>query len=323
MVDVNLENIVEHYTLSELEKLRSLLRKIEEKKKAKLEGSTSIYKYSKEYQNYIKITFSNKYLESVGLSFKHLIEFFGEEKLITQISKRDFEEFKAYIMNRAPKGFPVYLRTLKAAFNIAVDWGNISTNPFQKVKFKKSQTAKPVFIDHNELQAVLSKTDSETMKNIFTFAFNTGCRLGEIVNLKWSNINLNERIITIGDDHFITKSNKQRVIPISEELQGLLNKYGTESIHKHSYVFSKESDFPFNGNYVSRYFKKSCRKAGLSEAIHFHTLRHSFASHLAIKGVPLITIKELLGHSSIVTTEIYSHTNLKSLQEAIEHLQVA
>ncbi len=254
---------------------------------------------------------------------KHLSNFFGEERLLVQITKKNVEEFKAYIMQLAPKGFPVYLRTLKAAFNIALEWGHISSNPFQKVKFKKSQQTKLVFIDQIEFQSILKNTESEKMKSIFIFAFNTGCRLGEIVNIRWQNIDLDEKIITIGDDKFKTKSNKQRIIPISKDLlESLKNDrviYNAEDV----YVFSKENGFPYDGNYVSRYFKKSCRKAQLNEDIHFHTLRHSFASHLAIKGVPIITIKELLGHSSIVTTEIYSHVNLKSLQDAIDHLKVA
>jgi site-specific recombinase XerD len=61
----------------------------------------------------------------------------------------------------------------------------------------------------------------------------------------------------------------------------------------------------------------------MKEEIHFHTLRHSFASNLGIKGVPIIVIKELLGHSSITTTEIYSHTNIEALQKAVKQLKVA
>lgn len=320
---INVDHIIEKYSLEELSSLKTLLENVEKKKKENLESAITIYKFSNEYSNYIRITFSKKYLESVRSAIKHLSNFFGEEKLLIQITKKNVEEFKAYIMQLAPKGFPVYLRTLKAAFNIALEWGHISSNPFQKVKFKKSQQTKPVFIDKNEFQSILKNTESERMKSIFIFAFNTGCRLGEIVNIRWQNIDLNEKIITIGDDKFRTKSNKQRIIPMSNELQKCMLNHRVVNNDEDVYVFSKENGFPYDGNYVSRYFKKSCRKAQLNEDIHFHTLRHSFASHLAIKGVPIITIKELLGHSSIVTTEIYSHTNLNSLREAVDNLKVA
>lgn len=318
-----IENIAEHYTIDELEKLKVLLTKIEKSKKAVLESSINVYKFSQEYKKYIKITFSSSYIKSVVLSLKHLSEFFGDHKLLVELSVKNIEEFKYYLISRAPKGFIVYMRTLKAAFNIALEWGYITNNPFQKVKFKKGQNKKPIFITRDELQLVLEKTQSEGMKNIFIFAFNTGCRLGEIINLRWKNIDLKNSTITIGDELFTTKNEKQRIIPISTELMKTFTKRKKLNLTSNHYVFGKSKNFPFRGEYVSRNFKKASREAKLKEEVHFHTLRHSFASNLAIRGVPIIIIKELLGHSSIVTTEIYSHTNLESLQMAIKQLKVA
>ena len=80
------------------------------------------------------------------------------------------------------------------------------------------------------------------------------------------------------------------------------------------------STFPFTTNYVSKKFKQAVRLAGADDKIHFHSLRHSFASDLVNKGVPLYHIKELLGHSSIAVTEIYSHPDLESLHEAVNKL---
>lgn len=82
-------------------------------------------------------------------------------------------------------------------------------------------------------------------------------------------------------------------------------------------MFCKVSGERYTGDHISQSFKRACKAAGFDDAIHFHSLRHSFASNLVQKGVPLYTIKELLGHSSISTTEIYSHLNLETLREAI------
>ena len=68
------------------------------------------------------------------------------------------------------------------------------------------------------------------------------------------------------------------------------------------------------------HFKRACKAAGMDKSIHFHSLRHSFASNLAQQGVSLYVIKELLGHSSVSTTEIYSHLNLETLKDAISVL---
>jgi site-specific recombinase XerD len=153
-------------------------------------------------------------------------------------------------------------------------------------------------------------------------------RLDEIVNLKWKNIDLENRVITVGDDNFTTKGRNQRFIPINEALTSILSQRERKrkiftinhTDDNRDFVFCKVNGEKFTGNYFSRKFKKACIAAGLDSAIHFHSLRHSFASNLVQKGVPLYTIKELLGHSSISTTEIYSHLNMETLREAINKM---
>lgn len=319
----SIKNMAEHYTLEEIKKLKNILDRVEKKKKQQLGNSTNIYKFSQEYKKYIKLTFSSKYLSSVNNSFKHLIKFFGEHKNLDELSVKEIEEFKFHLIKSAPKGFVVYMRTLKAAFNIAIEWKYITSNPFVKVKFKKGQKRKPEFITRDDLEKILNQTENKKMKDIFIFAFNTGCRLGEIAQLRWQNIDFRKNIIIIGDNLFTTKNEKQRIIPISKELLPILKELSKKTRKPQNYVFGRTNSFPFNSDYISRNFKKACRKAKLKEEIHFHTLRHSFASNLAIKGVPIIVIKELLGHSSITTTEIYSHTNIEALQSAVKQLKVA
>jgi len=266
------------------------------------------------------ITFvSNSFRNGVSCSFGRL-ETVGEKNDLYWSKKKSI---KFNLMESAPKGFIVYMRTLKAAFNIAIEWKYILSNPFVKVKFKKGQKKKPVFISRDDLEKILIQAENKKMTNIFIFAFNIGCRLGEITQLRWQNIDLRKNIIIIGDDLFTTKNEKQRIIPISKELLPILKALGKKSKKAQYYVFGKTNSFPFHNDYVSRNFKKACRKAKVKEEIHFHTLRHSFASNLAIKGVPIIVIKELLGHSSITTTEIYSHTNIEALQSAVRQLKVA
>ena len=89
-----IENIAEHYTLDELESLKVLLAKIEKNKKTVLNSSINVYKFSQEYKKYIKITFSSSYIKSVVLSLKHLSEFFGNHKLLVELSVKNIEEFE-------------------------------------------------------------------------------------------------------------------------------------------------------------------------------------------------------------------------------------
>jgi len=304
--------------------------------------------FAKEYSDLIKQNRSAAYYKSVGNSFKHLTDYFGLQKSIQSIGLKEVENFLSHLQRKVAKGNRVYYRTLKAAFNKAIDWGYISENYFKKVKLPKKQRVNPAYLKCEQLSVISDLIENKVIQDVVVFAFYTGMRLNEIVNLRWKNVNLETKVITVGDEEFTTKGKNQRYIPISDEaltsilssrqkrdkLQEMKNatprilriqnplyvsplKKGGENA---AYVFSKPNGMRWTGDYISKKFKDACRIAGIDKAIHFHSLRHSFASNLAQKGVSLYTIKELLGHSSIATTEIYSHLNMESLKEAIGKL---
>ncbi|MFA7421265.1 MAG: tyrosine-type recombinase/integrase [Melioribacteraceae bacterium] len=283
-----------------------------------------------EYKNFIKQNRSEAYFSSVDSSFKKLVEFFGVQKPIATIQLREVEQFLNYVKTKVTKGYRVYFKTLKAAFNKAVEWNYIKENPFCRVKLPKRQEVKPGFIKNEELKRIKSKLKTQVLKDFVTVAFNTGMRLNEIVNLRWSNVDFGARLITVGDEQFTTKARNQRMIPICEEVLETLKRienmdFGIriekqKAKKMNDFIFCKENGERYSGDYVSKSFKKACKAAGIDKSIHFHSLRHSFASNLVQNGVPLYTVKDLLGHSTIKTTEIYSHLNLDSLREAIEKL---
>lgn len=277
--------------------------------------------FADEYCNLIKQNRSKSYSTSVVLSLKHLTDYFGIHKSIQSIGLKDVENFLTYLQRKVLKGYRVYFRTLKAAFNKAIDWGYIKDNYFIKVKLPKKQKVNPVYIDERQLSLICKKIDVDVVKEISILGFYTGMRLNELVNLTWRNVNLTTRIITVGDEDFTTKGRNQRYIPICDEAFEVLSKRipKVHIVHNDkSFVFCKSNGLPFTGDFISKRFKSACKAAGTDKAIHFHSLRHSFASNLAQKGVSLYTIKELLGHSSISTTEIYSHLNMDSLKDAID-----
>lgn len=308
---------------SDLEKLRMLLSIIPGNEQ---KDSVTLRVFTNEYSNMIKQNRSNAYHVSVCSSFKHLNEFFGSGKSIQSIGLKDVEKFVLYLQRKVKKGFRVYYRTIKAAFNKAKDWGYAKENYFQKVKLPKKQKVNPVFLNSDQLLVICDHLKNETIKDIVVFAFYTGMRLDEIVNLRLKNVDLQNKVITVGDDCFTTKGRNQRFIPISDETLGTIlsqqKRKKVIPINK-AYLFCKDNGKRFTGDYISKRFKLACKTAGADPSIHFHSLRHSFASNLVQKGVPLYTIKELLGHSSISTTEIYSHLNMDSLREAISKLDAS
>ena len=312
-----IKNIEEDFSLDEIVRLQSLLGKIKQSKEDELRGSETLFKLSEDYLKMVRYTFSEKYLTSVKTTFNHLMKFFGEDCLLVTIKSKDAESFKQYIMKLAPNGYQVYLRNLKAAFNKALRWEMIPFNPFATVVMKKRQLIKPEYINKEELTTILEHVCNETLKKIYSFAFFTGARLGECVQIKWKNIDLKESLITIGDKDLITKSRRVRVIPLVKEIQDYLYRDAKNAIEKDSFIFSKSNGFPYRKEYVSKMFKKAVINSGIKKSIHFHSLRHSFASNLVSAGAPITAVSELMGHSSIMVTQIYSHTDLSAMRSAI------
>jgi len=340
-----MEEILKNITMEDLEKFKALFSIMPGNVPKEI---VTLRVFVEEYSSFIKQNRSKAYHVSVISSFKHLAEFFCTQKSINELGLKEMENFCSYLQQNISKGFRVYYRTLKAAFNKAKEWGYIRENFFTKVKLPKRQKLAPVFINYDQLSAISSQIKNEIVRDVFVFAFYTGLRLDEIVNLRWKNIDLARRIITVGDEVFTTKGRKQRYIPICEEaLEALLRMKSVETAPNmagkllkqwggnstvrtgspqatlsmtNGFVFCKVNGEKYTGDYISQCFKRACKAINLDIRIHFHSLRHSFASNLVQKGVPLYTIKELLGHSSIATTEIYSHLNVETLRDAIGKL---
>jgi len=325
-----IQNMLSKFSIEDMEKLKVLFSILPQAEQKEI---VTLRVFVEEYKNIIRNNRSSSYLKSVTISLGYLTGYFEEQKPISSIQLKDIENFVIHLQRIVKKGYVVYFRNLKAAFNKAKDWKYISENHFLKVRLPKKQRVNPAYINSDQLaviskQLALSSGQKEegnynVVKDVAVFAFGTGMRLNEIVNLRWKNVNLASRIITVGDEEFTTKGRNQRYIPISDEaLTSILSQRERKKAIPigNSFVFSKPNGEPFTGDYFSKRFKRACKAAGIDKSIHFHSLRHSFASNLAQKGVNLYTIKELLGHSSITTTEIYSHLNMDALKEAIETL---
>jgi len=282
----------------------------------------SLSKFRDEYLEYIKTSKSKNYFLTVQNSFKRLLDFSGDINL-NRIDVRLLDKFLTSTFSRTKSGASLYYRTLKAAFSKAVIWNYLSDNPFKKIKSPKVAKPFPVFISEIELKIIIELARKDYLKVLFTTAFYTGMRLGELLNMKWNWIDFKQNIITVQcSEHFTTKSKKERIIPISSTLRSqLINQLPKViDLEKNSFVFVRISGVKLNEDFISKQFKKSVRAAELNDKIHFHTLRHSFASLLVQRGVSLYVVKELLGHESLTTTQIYAHLQQQNLRDAVNVL---
>ena len=278
--------------------------------------------FKDEYFDYVSKSKSSHYLESINLSFNQFINF-SKDLPLTRINNRLVDKFIVSVFSRSKYAAALYYGTLKAAFSKAVDWNYIELNPFKKVKMPKIPKRHPLFITKEELQLIIDNTDRKFLRNIFYTGFYTGMRLAEILNMKWSWINFKNDIITVKcTDDFLTKSRKERDITLHPVLRPKLLSQLPKiiDINQDDFVFMKVKGVRFNEDFISKQFKKSVRAAGLNDEIHFHTLRHSFASNMVQKGADLYRVKVLLGHEDLKTTQIYSHLQQENLRDAVNLL---
>jgi len=281
--------------------------------------------FKSEYIEFALPIKSKKYLASISYAFKQLISFCGEIPL-NEIDIRLLDKFITTTFARTQRGAHQYYRTLKAAFNKAMEWNYISVNPFTKIKFPKMSKSFPAYITDDEFLIIIANSSHEYLKDIYSVAFDTGLRLGELVNMRWNWIDFFQsdgdgQITVKCNDDFLTKNKNERIVPMNEKVRSILINRFNSSIHTpDEVVFYRKQCKMLYKEWVSKQFKKTVRKSNLSEKYHFHTLRHSFASRLVQKGVSLYVIKELLGHEDLATTQIYSHLEQKNLKDAVNLL---
>jgi site-specific recombinase XerD len=274
--------------------------------------------FRNEYLKYVKSIRSSSYISSINLSFNQLENYLGNVQL-NNIDVRMIDKFITSTFERTHRGAHLYYRTLKAAFTKALLWNYLNENPFKKIKFPKLQKNNQIFITKKEFLLILESTEEKSLCDLYTIAFYTGMRLGEITNMRTSWVDLDKNTITIKNgEGFISKSKRERIIPFNNNLKHILQYYVSQNDNQtNDYIYTKVKGVKLLNGFVSKKFKKTIIKANLNKSIHFHTLRHSFASMLVQKGVSLYVVKELLGHENISTTQIYSHLKQENLEEAI------
>jgi integrase len=230
----------------------------------------------------------------------------GEGKCLDEIASRHIEQFKKQKLHEGlqPSTVNRYLTILKTMYKKAIEWGNAKENPLDTVKHFRENNQGLRFLEEEEIGRLLVAC-TPYLKSIVITALNTGMRRGEIFNLKWSDIDFKRRLITI----YKTKNNERKVIPMNGLLVNTLAR-----VREHS-----KSEDVFLVKEIRKDFSRALNCAKIT-CFRFHDLRHTFASHLVMKGVDLMTVKELMGHKSIKMTERYSHLSHGHKSKAVEVL---
>ncbi|MCX6792924.1 MAG: site-specific integrase [Candidatus Falkowbacteria bacterium] len=286
----------------------------------KIEVIPNFKDFSEKWFNvYVKT--NNKYSEVLNKQSvlrAHLNPFFGDKRL-DKISNLDIESYKAKKLqsSQANKSVNNHLIILNKCFRTAQEWGVIDNIP--KIKLLKVQPQKFDFLSAEECQLLLDNCDG-VLREMVLVGLKTGLRFGELIALEWSDIDFKSNLMTVQKSIArgrlgSPKSNKIRYVPLLDDVSKVLNARSK----KRGLVFSKDGKKHLGPVLCLRWLHLACKTAGLRK-IGWHTLRHTFASHLAQNGVSIVLIKELLGHADIKTTMRYSHLTSLAIRGAVETL---
>ncbi len=292
-----------------------------EKKKKRSEEFTdiSLGDFRDKYLEAIKVTHTIGSFKGYKTCIDKFVDHIGERVLLKNIKRINAESFILKTQEKSKTLASLEVRTLKAFFNRGIAWSMVEVNPFKGIKVRVPKNS-PLFLTLEQLQLVLENEPMEYYRKIYIFQFYTGLRISESLNLDWSDINFETNEIKVTNkENFTTKSKKERVVPFRERVKEILHSFKVENSNQSHRVFDREGRTT-SLSYISHRFKAAVRKAGLDGKLHLHSTRHSFASRLVQNGADLYSVKELLGHANITTTQIYSHLTKKNLREAVELL---
>jgi integrase len=267
--------------------------------------------FAKKYLDYSKTNKSPAtYERSERFSAKQLTLAF-KGKLFHSITPVMIEEYKAArLQSVTPASVNRELACLKYMYTKAIEWGYVKVNPAKQVKLLKEPPGRLRYLKPEEVDALL-KACASHIHPIVVMALNTGMRKSEILNLRWQEVDLGNRKITVAN----TKNNEKRVIPINQTLYKELSTLQRNP--DSNYVFLGKNGLPVGD--IKKGFLGALKRAGIVD-FRFHDLRHTFGSQMIMQGVDIRTVQQIMGHKTIKMTMRYSHLSPEYVEEAMMRL---
>lgn len=278
-----------------------------------------------DYKNYLLIDkkYSNNTIDSYYLELKKYYNFLKQKNVfLKEVETSDIKEYLKYLKKHqlTEKSIAHSISVIRSFYKFLIIEKYIKNNPSLSLELPKLKKTLPKVLSEDEifklLDVELKDKYSYRNKAMLELMYATGLRVSELVNLKVVDIDIEQCIVkTLG------KGSKERVIPIGDYTIKALEEYIKN--YRSSFILKETTDYLFLNNHGKKmtrqgFFKiiktLACEK-GIKTSFSPHTLRHSFATHLLNGGADLRSIQEMLGHSNISTTQIYTHVSNKKLKE--------
>ena len=288
----------------------------------------------KNYENYIIYleidkTYSNNtiltYLNNLKVFKNYLLSNELDEYLIEIV---DLEKFIIYLKekyNYKPKSINTMISSLKSYYNFLLKEKYIDNDPTDLLNSPKIEKKYPIYLTNDEFNRLLLSID--TSKNIgkrnyllINLLYDSGVRVSELINIKINNIDFDNRLIKI-----LGKGNKERIVYFTKNTSKLLYEYIYDicEIHKYprKFLFESKTNVVLSRFEVYNIITKYAKKANIEKKVTPHVLRHTIATHLIQNDADVMSVKTILGHSKVSTTEIYTHLDTKDLKRKYDEIK--
>ena len=274
------------------------------------------------------LKFEKRLSENTVISYEtdldQFFSFYKEHSTSQEIEKVDKRTIRSWIVklslsNLSAKSINRKIASLKSFFKFLVKRDLIKKNPSSHINSLKTDQKIPSFIKERDINFLFKNIDT---KEDFTgqrdllmleLLYGTGIRISELINIKISDINFTKKEIKV-----IGKRNKERIIPLHNNAIYQTKKYlklAEKEGYKNQYLLFTKKGEKIYPMLINRIVKKHLSTLIKSKKYNPHLLRHTFATHILNKGGDLNSIKDLLGHSSLAATQVYTHNSIEKLKE--------
>lgn len=264
------------------------------------------------------------YLTALSQFEEFLVEAFGTEIDVTMLDADDISPYIGYLHDKGLKKTSLRLKisAVKSMFKFLYKKGMIESNPANSIILPKKEKKLPNYLQIREVDDLLNNFDENTFEGIrgkalIDLIYCCGLRISEALQLKVNQIDLNTKSLKV-----IGKGNKERYIPIGTKTIETMRLY--EGIRRNLPQTSKALFIKLDGTPLDRFTAYKLINRAMKSVTNIkqkspHTLRHSFATHLLDNGADIRSVSEMLGHSSLSTTQVYTHLSIERLKNAYKN----
>jgi integrase/recombinase XerC len=293
------------YSITDM--LFSFIRHLEYEKRASAHTVLAYRKDLDQFADFLKTTFDTERPEEV-----------------------DHAEIRAWIIDLVEQGLTATtvnrkIATLRSFYKFLLQEGKVTKDPTYKLKTLKTPKRLPEFIQEDAMEKILGEMvfeadfEGQRDKMVMEFLYLTGVRLSELINLKWGDVDLHADQVKV-----LGKRNKERIIPFTATLKKNIGSYRATFIESFGELeredffivtIHREQAYPMK---IYRIVKKYLDFFAQTSKRSPHLLRHTFATHLLNKGADLNAVKDLLGHSNLAATQVYTHNTTEKLKAVFD-----